>query len=170
MLHYAVNHLLGYADMTIDQLRNFRQLGSIAAGHPEHGVAMGVETTTGPLGQGLASAVGMALAERLLAARFGEQLVDHKTWMIAGDGCLQEGISHEAIDLAGHLGLSKLTVLWDDNGISIDGDLELASSMDQMARFKAAGWYVTAIDGHDADAIRQAITQAIASNQPALIA
>ena len=170
MLHYAVNHLLGYEDMTIDQLRNFRQLGSIAAGHPEHGVAMGVETTTGPLGQGLANAVGMALAERLLGARFGEHLVDHNTWVIAGDGCLQEGISHEAIDLAGHLGLSKLTVFWDDNGISIDGDVGLASSMDQMARFTAAGWHVTAIDGHDANAIRQAVAQALASDQPALIA
>lgn len=170
MLHYAVNHLVGYEDMTIDQLRNFRQLGSIAAGHPEHGVAMGVETTTGPLGQGLASAVGMALAERLLAARFGDSLVDHKTWVIAGDGCLQEGISHEAIDLAGHLKLSRLTVFWDDNGISIDGDVGLASSMDQVARFTAAGWHVIAIDGHDADAIRNATRQALDSDRPTMIA
>ena len=157
MLHYAVNHLMTYEDMTIDQLRNFRQLGSITAGHPEHGVAQGIETTTGPLGQGLATAVGMALAERLLSSRFGETLVDHDTWVIAGDGCLQEGMGHEAIDLAGHLCLSCLTLFWDDNGISIDGDVGLASSMNQIERFKAAGWHTIAIDGHDADAIRNAI-------------
>ena len=170
MLHYAVNHLMTYEDMTIDQLRNFRQLGSITAGHPEHGVAQGIETTTGPLGQGLATAVGMALAERLLSSRFGETLVDHDTWVIAGDGCLQEGISHEAIDLAGHLGLSRLTLFWDDNGISIDGDVGLASSMNQIERFKAAGWHTIAIDGHDADAIRNAIMQAKASDRPTMIA
>ncbi len=170
ILHNAVNHLLGYADMTIDQLPNFRQLGSIATGYPEYGVAMGLKTTSGPLGQGLAKAVSMALSERLLAARFGEQLLDHKTWVVAGDGCLHEGISHEAIDLARHLGHSKLTFFWDNNGISIDGDIGLASSIDLMARFTAEGWYVTTTDGHDADAIRHAITQALASDQPALIA
>ncbi|MDA0909599.1 MAG: thiamine pyrophosphate-dependent enzyme, partial [Proteobacteria bacterium] len=139
MLHYALNHLLGYADMTMDQLRRFRQMGAITAGHPEYGMASGIETTTGPLGQGLASAVGMALAERMMAARFGAPLVDHRTWVIAGDGCLQEGISHEAIDLAGHLRLDRLTVLWDDNSISIDGGTELSTSTNQLSRFRAAG-------------------------------
>jgi transketolase len=128
MLHYAVNHLMGYADMTMDQIRNFRQLGAITAGHPEYGMASGIETTTGPLGQGLATSVGMALAERIMAARFGEKLVDHRTWVIAGDGCLQEGISHEAIDLAGHLKLGRLTVFWDDNSISIDGQPDCSFS------------------------------------------
>ena len=129
MLHYALNHLLGYDDMTMDQLRNFRQLGSITAGHPEYGVAKGIETTTGPLGQGLATSVGLALAERMMAAKFGASLVDHRTWVIAGDGCLQEGISHEAIDLAGHLKLGRLTVFWDDNSISIDGATNLSTSI-----------------------------------------
>jgi transketolase len=170
MLHYALNHLLGYQDMTIDQIRNFRQLGSIAAGHPEYGVASGIETTTGPLGQGLATSAGMALAERLAAAKFGDNLVDHRTWVIAGDGCLQEGISHEAIDLVGHLGLSKITLFWDDNNISIDGEVSLATSMDQIARFKAAGWHTQQIDGHDPDAIRGAIVAAMNSDKPSMIA
>lgn len=170
MLHYALNHLLGYQDMTIDQIRNFRQLGSIAAGHPEYGVASGIETTTGPLGQGLATSAGMALAERLAAAKFGDDLVDHRTWVIAGDGCLQEGISHEAIDLVGHLGLSKITLFWDDNNISIDGEVSLATSMDQIARFKAAGWHTQQIDGHDPDAIRGAIVAAMNSDKPSMIA
>ena len=126
-------------DMTIDELQRFRQLGSRTAGHPEYGHAPGIETTTGPLGQGLANAVGMALAERMLNARFGDDLVDHYTYVIAGDGCLMEGISHEAIDLAGHLGLSKLIVLFDDNRISIDGPTSLATSMDQLARFARGG-------------------------------
>ncbi|NDA08510.1 MAG: transketolase [Alphaproteobacteria bacterium] len=170
MLHYAVNHLMGYADMTMDQIRNFRQLGAITAGHPEYGMASGIETTTGPLGQGLATSVGMALAERIMAARFGEKLVDHRTWVIAGDGCLQEGISHEAIDLAGHLKLGRLTVFWDDNSISIDGGTELSTSTNQIARFRAAGWHVQAVDGHDHDAIRDAVNAAMSNRKPSLIA
>lgn len=170
MLHYALNHLMGYGDMTMDQLRNFRQMGAITAGHPEFGMADGVETTTGPLGQGLATSVGMALGERIMAARFGAGLVDHRTWVIAGDGCLQEGISHEAIDLAGHLKLSRLTVLWDDNSISIDGGTDLSTSMNQLNRFKAAGWHVQSIDGHDHGAIRDALAAAMANRKPSLIA
>ena len=170
MLHYAINHLMGYADMTMDQLRNFRQMGAITAGHPEYGMATGIETTTGPLGQGLATSVGMALAERMMAGRFGANLVDHRTWVIAGDGCLQEGISHEAIDLAGHLKLGKLTVFWDDNAISIDGGTDLSTSTNQLARFRAAGWHVQEIDGHDHAAISDAITAAMASRKPSLIA
>jgi transketolase len=170
MLHYAVNHLLGYADMTMDQLRRFRQMGAITAGHPEYGMASGIETTTGPLGQGLATAVGMALAERMMAARFSSSLVDHRTWVIVGDGCLQEGISHEAIDLAGHLRLDRLTVLWDNNSISIDGGTELSTSTNQMARFRAAGWHVQSVDGHDADAIDKAIAATMETNRPSLIA
>ena len=144
MLQYALHHLLGYEDMPIEELQRFRQLGSRTAGHPEYGHALGIETTTGPLGQGIATAVGMALAERMLAARFGADLVDHYTYVIAGDGCLQEGISHEAIDLAGHLRLGRLIVFWDDNSISIDGPTSLSTSMDQPARFAAAGWHVHA--------------------------
>jgi transketolase len=170
MLQYAVHHLLGYADMDVDALKNFRQLGSATAGHPEYGHALGIETTTGPLGQGLATAVGMAIAEQMLAARFGRQLVDHYTYVIAGDGCLQEGISHEAIDLAGHLGLGKLVVLWDDNAISIDGATSLSTSMNQAARFTAAGWQVQSVDGHDPEAIAAAIASARASDRPSLIA
>ena len=170
MLHYALNHLLGYADMTMDQLRRFRQMGAITAGHPEYGMASGIETTTGPLGQGLASAVGMALAERMMAARFGAPLVDHRTWVIAGDGCLQEGISHEAIDLAGHLRLDRLTVLWDDNSISIDGGTELSTSTNQLSRFRAAGWHVQTVDGHDPEAIDKAISTAVKAPRPSLIA
>ncbi|MGB2323861.1 MAG: transketolase [Candidatus Puniceispirillales bacterium] len=170
MLHYAVNHLLGYADMTMDQIRQFRQMGSITAGHPEYGLASGIETTTGPLGQGLATSVGMALAERMMAARFSASLVDHRTWVIAGDGCLQEGISHEAIDLAGHLRLGRLTVLWDDNSISIDGGTELSTSTNQLSRFRAAGWHVQSVDGHDAEAIAEAITKAMANARPSIIA
>jgi transketolase len=170
MLQYAVHHLLGYADMDVDALKNFRQLGSPTAGHPEYGHALGIETTTGPLGQGLATAVGMAIAEEMLAARFGRQLVDHYTYVIAGDGCLQEGISHEAIDLAGHLGLGKLVVLWDDNAISIDGATSLSTSMNQAARFTAAGWQVMSVDGHDPEAITAAIASARASDRPSLIA
>ena len=170
MLHYALNHLLGYADMTMDQLRRFRQMGAITAGHPEYGMASGIETTTGPLGQGLASAVGMALAERMMVARFGAPLVDHRTWVIAGDGCLQEGISHEAIDLAGHLRLDRLTVLWDDNSISIDGGTELSTSTNQLSRFRAAGWHVQTVDGHDPEAIDKAISVAVKAPRPSLIA
>jgi transketolase len=171
MLVYAINHLLGYDDMGIDQLRNFRQLGYRTAGHPEYGHAKGIETTTGPLGQGIATAVGMALAERMAHARFGTELVDHWTWVIAGDGCLMEGISHEAIDLAGHLGLGRLIVFWDDNRITIDGATDLSTSTDQLARFGAAGWHVQAVDGHDNDAIAAAIEVARGeSGRPSMIA
>ena len=171
MLLYSIHHLLGFSDMGIDQLKNFRQLGSPTAGHPEYGHALGIETTTGPLGQGISTAVGMALAERLLAVRYGSDLVDHQTYVIAGDGCLMEGISHEAIDLAGHLKLSKLIVLWDDNQISIDGPTSLATSMDQKKRFEAAGWRVQSIDGHDPAAIEQAIAAARAETErPSMIA
>ena len=170
MLQYALHHLLGYADMPIEQLQRFRQLGSRTAGHPEHGHALGIETTTGPLGQGLATAVGMALAERMLAARHGSDLVDHDTYVIAGDGCLQEGISHEAIDLAGHLRLDRLIVFWDDNSISIDGPTSLSTSMDQPARFAAAGWHVQQVDGHDMEAVADAIEMARHAKQPSLIA
>jgi len=170
MLLYSLLYLTGYADMTIDELRNFRQLGSRTAGHPEYGHATGIETTTGPLGQGLGNAVGMALAERLLAARFGDNLVDHYTYAIAGDGCLMEGISHEAASLAGHLRLGKLIVLFDDNGISIDGPTALTVSDDQQARFTAYGWHVQAVDGHDPEAVAAAITAARETEQPSLIA
>ncbi|MEN3951604.1 transketolase [Iodidimonas sp. SYSU 1G8] len=170
MLLYSVLHLTGYASISMDDIRNFRQLGSPCAGHPEFGHAEGIETTTGPLGQGIATAVGMALAERLQAARFGDDIVDHHTYVIAGDGCLMEGISQEAISLAGHLGLSKLIVLWDDNRITIDGPVDLSSSEDQAARFRAAGWNTLAVDGHDSEAVAGAITTARASNKPTMIA
>ena len=170
MLLYSVLHLPGYADMTMDQLRNFRQLDAITAGHPEYGHATGIETTTGPLGQGLANGVGMAFAERLMNARYGDDLVDHHTYVIVGDGCLMEGISHEAISMAGHLGLSKLVVFFDDNGISIDGSTDMAVSDDQVARFKASGWHVQSIDGHDHAAIAAAIEAAKVSDKPSMIA
>ncbi|MGE3742742.1 MAG: transketolase [Geminicoccaceae bacterium] len=171
MLLYALLHLTGYPDMTLDELRRFRQLGARTAGHPEHGHAFGIETTTGPLGQGLANAVGMALAERHLAARFGDDLVDHHTYVIAGDGCLMEGISHEAASLAGHLGLGRLIVLFDDNGISIDGPTSLSVSDDQVARFTAYGWHTAAVDGHDPAAVERAIEAARAeTGRPSLIA
>ncbi len=170
MLHYALNHLLGYSDMDTDQLKQFRQLGARTAGHPEFGHATGIETTTGPLGQGITTAVGMALAERRLASQFGRALVDHYTYVIAGDGCLMEGISHEAIDLAGHLKLGRLIVLWDDNEISIDGKTDIATSTNQIARFKASGWQVARADGHDIDAVSAAIEAAKKSKKPSLIA
>ncbi|MEN2988715.1 transketolase [Tistrella sp. BH-R2-4] len=170
MLLYALLHLTGYADMTLDEIRNFRQLGARTAGHPEYGHASGIETTTGPLGQGIANAVGMALAERLLAARFGGSVVDHHTYAIVGDGCLMEGISHEAISLAGHLRLSKLIVLWDDNGISIDGPVSLSCSDDQRKRFEASGWATDAVDGHDPEAVAAALERARSSDKPVLIA
>ncbi|MBG0794017.1 transketolase [Methylocystis sp. H62] len=169
MLLYALLYLLGYPGMGRKELENFRQLGSPTAGHPEYGHAAGIETTTGPLGQGLATAVGMAIAERLSATRFGDDLVDHFTYVIAGDGCLMEGVSHEAIDLAGHLKLSKLILFWDDNSISIDGPTSLATSTDQIARFKAAGWHVAHVDGHDPEAVAQAIAAAQADPRPSLI-
>lgn len=170
MLLYALNYLTGYEGMTLEELKNFRQWGSRTAGHPEVNPALGIETTTGPLGQGLGNSVGMALAERILNGRFGAGLVDHYTYVIVGDGCLMEGISHEAISLAGHLGLGKLIVLFDDNQITIDGPTDLSVSDDQAARFKACGWHVQAIDGHDFEAIRQAIQAAQASDQPSMIA
>ena len=156
--------------MTIDEIKRFRQLGSLTPGHPEYGHTPGVETTTGPLGQGLANAVGMAIAERHLAALFGGDLVDHTTYVLASDGDLMEGISQEAIALAGHLKLNKLIVLFDDNGISIDGPLALADSVDQVQRFEAAGWAATRIDGHDPAAIAAAIEAAKKSDRPSLIA
>ncbi|MDJ0630082.1 MAG: transketolase [Rhodobacter sp.] len=170
MLLYGINHLLGYADMDIDQLRNFRQMGFRTAGHPECGHADGVEVTTGPLGQGIATAVGMALAERMRNARFGDDLVDHHTYVIAGDGCLMEGISHEAIDMAGHLGLGRLIVLWDDNKITIDGATELSTSTDQLARFAAAGWHTATCKGHEPETIAAAIAASRADGRPSLIA
>jgi transketolase len=170
MLIYALLHLTGYPEVTIEEIKNFRQLGSKTAGHPEHGHTPGVETTTGPLGQGIATSVGMAIAERMMEARFGPELVDHRTYVIAGDGCLMEGISHEAIDLAGHLRLGRLIVLWDDNRISIDGPTSLSTSTDQPARFAAAGWHVQAIDGHDPAAIEAAIEAARSDPRPSMIA
>ncbi|WP_421726381.1 transketolase [Bauldia sp.] len=170
MLLYSLLHLLGVEEMTIEELQNFRQLGSKTPGHPENFHTAGVETTTGPLGQGLGNAVGMALAERLLAAEFGDDIVDHRTYVIASDGDLMEGISHEAISIAGHLRLSKLIVLFDDNGISIDGPLALAESGDQVARFEAAGWEATRIDGHDPEAIAAAIEAAHGNDRPTMIA
>ena len=170
MLQYALHYLAGYEDMPIEELRAFRQLGARTAGHPEYGHAQGIETTTGPLGQGLSTAVGMALAERMLNARFGNELVDHMTYVIAGDGCLMEGVSHEAIDLAGHLELGRLIVFWDDNEISIDGATSLSTSMDQVARFTAAGWHVIAVDGHSSREIEHAIITARADPRPSLIA
>ena len=170
MLIYALLHLTGYADMTMDQLRNFRQVGAITAGHPEAGHAGGIETTTGPLGQGLANAVGMAMAEHHLAAVHGRDLVDHHTYVIAGDGCLMEGVSHEAASMAGHMGLGRLIVLFDDNGISIDGSTDLAVSDDTTARFEAYGWQVLAVDGHDMNAVSAAIAEARAEeDRPSLI-
>ncbi|MBI1650702.1 transketolase [Hyphomicrobium sulfonivorans] len=171
MLLYSLLYLTGYPGIEIDDLKNFRQLDSKTAGHPEYGHAPGIETTTGPLGQGIANAVGMALAERMQNARLGNDLVDHYTYVIAGDGCLMEGISHEAISLAGHLGLGKLIVLFDDNNISIDGPTSLSVSDDQVARFKASGWNTLAIDGHDPKAIADALAKARAdSSKPWLIA
>ncbi len=169
MLLYALLYLTGYADMTIDEIRNFRQLGARTAGHPEFGHASGIETTTGPLGQGIANAVGMAMAERHLAANFGDDLVDHHTYVIAGDGCLMEGISHEAASMAGHMGLSRLIVLFDDNGISIDGRTDLTVSDNITGRFESYGWQVLACDGHDMDAVSAAITATKADNRPSLI-
>jgi transketolase len=170
MLIYALLHLLGYEKMTIEEIKRFRQLGSLTPGHPENFITPGVETTTGPLGQGFANAVGMAIAERHLAAAFGDQIVDHHTYVLASDGDLMEGISQEALALAGHLRLNKLIVLFDDNGITIDGALSLSDSVDQVKRFESAGWAASRIDGHDPDAIAAALERARASDKPSLIA
>ncbi|NNF92798.1 MAG: transketolase family protein, partial [Boseongicola sp.] len=170
MLLYALLHLTGYEDMTLEEIQNFRQLGSKTAGHPEYGHAKGIETTTGPLGQGLANAVGFAMAEESLRARYGKKVVDHTTYVIAGDGCLMEGISHEAIGLAGMQKLGKLIVLWDDNNISIDGEISLSDITDQRQRFKAAGWQALECDGHDPEDIDRALTQAQSSKKPTMIA
>ena len=170
MLLYSVLYLTGYEDITIDEIKQFRQLGSRTAGHPEYGHAAGIETTTGPLGQGLANSVGMALAERILNATFGDDLVDHFTYTLVGDGCLMEGISQEALSLAGHLKLNKLIVIWDNNSISIDGPVSLADSTDQLERFEASGWNTMACDGHDPDAIAACLERARASDRPTLIA
>ena len=170
MLVYSLLYLTGYPGMDIEKIKNFRQLGSPTAGHPEYGHAPGIETTTGPLGQGIATSVGMALGEQILNCKHGDELCSHYTYVMAGDGCLMEGISHEAISMAGHLGLSKLIVFWDNNNISIDGTLDMACSDDQLQRFEASGWDTQAIDGHDMDAISQAIANARASDKPSLIA
>ncbi len=170
MLLYSCLYLTGYPDMTIDQIERFRQLGSKTAGHPEYGFAEGIETTTGPLGQGIANAVGMALAERIMNAQFGDDLVDHHTYVLCGDGCLMEGISQEAIALAGHLKLNKLILFWDNNNISIDGPVSLADNTDQVARVQASGWNAFHIDGHDPEAIAAAIETAKTSDRPTLIA
>ncbi|MCB5424336.1 transketolase [Altererythrobacter sp. CC-YST694] len=170
MLIYALLHLTGFERPTMDDIRNFRQLGSPCAGHPENFLLDGVEATTGPLGQGLAMGVGMAMAERHLNAVYGDDLVDHRTWVIAGDGCLMEGINHEAIGLAGHLKLGNLIVLWDDNKITIDGKVDLSSSEDVLARYRATNWHTVSCDGHDPADIRRAIDEALADPRPSIVA
>ena len=170
MLLYSLLYLTGYEDMTIEDIKQFRQIGAKTAGHPEYGHASGIETTTGPLGQGIATAVGMAIAERKLSGEFGKDVQNHYTYVLAGDGCLMEGISQEAIALAGHLKLNKLIVFWDDNNISIDGPISIADSTDQHARFRASKWHTIAVDGHDPDAIAAAIEEAHKSDKPTMIA
>ena len=170
MLLYSALYLLGYEDMTIDQLKNFRQLNSRTPGHPEHGFAAGIESTTGPLGQGIANGVGMAIAEAHLAAEFGADLVNHHTWVLCGDGCLMEGISQEAIALAGHLKLNKLTLIWDNNHVTLDGKLDDEDDTDQHMRFRAVGWNTIAVDGHDQDAVETALLAARDSDKPTMIA
>jgi transketolase len=170
MLLYSVLHLTGYARPTIDDIRNFRQFSSPCAGHPENFLLEGVEATTGPLGQGLAMAVGMAIAERHLNAEFGDELVDHRTWVIAGDGCLMEGVNHEAIGLAGHLKLGRMIVLWDDNHITIDGSTDLSTSEDIRGRYAASGWHVVSCNGHDVNDVARAIDDAVADPRPSLVA
>ena len=170
MLLYSLLYLTGYADMTLEQVRNFRQWGFCTAGHPEYGHAGGIETTTGPLGQGLGNAVGMAIAEAALRSRFGARVVNHRTWVIAGDGCLMEGLSQEALALAGKQKLSNLIVLWDNNGITIDGKVSIADITDQKARFAASGWEVMECDGHDPEDIDRAMRSAKAATAPVMIA
>src|SRR4051812_17853333 len=170
MLQYALLHLTGFKAVSMEEIRNFRQWGAATPGHPEYGHTPGVETTTGPLGQGLATAIGMAMAERHLNARFGDALVDHRTWVVAGDGCLMEGVSHEAISLAGRLKLNKLTVLFDDNNTTIDGEATISEPGAQAARFKAAGWAVKTIDGHSHGKIAAALRWATRQDRPTMIA
>jgi transketolase len=170
MLIYSLLHLTGYDQPTMDDIRNFRQLHSVCAGHPENTELPGVECTTGPLGQGLAMAVGMAMAERHLNANFGDDLVDHKTWVVAGDGCLMEGLNHEAIGLAGVNKLGRLNVLWDDNNITIDGDTSLSTCEDILARYAATGWHTVRCDGHDFADIARALAEAEADPRPSLVA
>src|SRR4051812_14118682 len=169
MLIYALLHLTGYAHPTVDEIARFRQLGSPCAGHPENFMLAGVEATTGPLGQGFGMAVGMAIAERHLNAVFGDDLVDHRIWAVAGDGCLMEGINHEAVGLAGHLGLGRLIVFWDNNRITIDGSTDLSRSEDVLGRYRAAEWHTISCDGHDFADIRRAIDEALADERPSLI-
>ena len=170
MLLYSLLYLTGYKDITIDDIKDFRQFGSKTAGHPEYGHLEGIDMTTGPLGQGISSAVGMALAERMINAKYGDKLCSHYTYVIAGDGCLMEGISEEAASLAGHLKLNKLIVFWDNNNITIDGTVDKASSTNQLMRFEAMGWNTISINGHNYQEIRQAIEQAQKSDKPTLIA
>ena len=170
MLLYSLLHLTGYEDMTLDQIKNFRQWGAITAGHPEYGHAKGIETTTGPLGQGISNAVGFAMAEEILRARYGRKLMDHHTYCIAGDGCLMEGVSQEAITLAGRYRLGKLIVLWDNNNITIDGPVTLSDQTNQITRFKSAGWHVLEVDGHDPEAVDAALTKAKSTSKPSMIA
>ncbi|MEN7537059.1 transketolase [Aurantiacibacter flavus] len=170
MLIYSLLYLTGYESPTLEDIKNFRQLGSPCAGHPENFLIDGVECTTGPLGQGLAMGVGMAIAERHLNAKFGNEVIDHKTWVLAGDGCLMEGINHEAIGLAGHLKLGNLNVLWDDNNVTIDGKVGLSSSEDVLARYQATGWHTTSCDGHDPADIKRALAEAAADPRPSIIA
>ncbi|MBY7648955.1 MAG: transketolase [Candidatus Liberibacter europaeus] len=169
MLHYSLLYLLGYQDITIDEIKKFRTIDSKTAGHPEYGCLSGIETTTGPLGQGIANAVGMAIAERKLRDEFGDALINHKTYVLVGDGCLMEGISQEAIALAGHLCLNKLIVIWDNNGISIDGSVSLADSTDQHCRFRASGWNTLSVNGHDPSAIASVLYEAQSSDKPTMI-
>ncbi len=170
MLLYSLLYLMGYEDINIEDIKNFRQLGAKTAGHPEYGHLAGIDMTTGPLGQGISSAVGMAIAERVLAAKYGEEVCNHYTYVICGDGCLMEGISEEAISLAGHWGLNKLIVLWDNNNITIDGTVDKANSTDQIARFKAVGWNTIEVDGHNYEEIEKALANAQKSDKPTLIA
>ncbi|MEC8042070.1 MAG: transketolase, partial [Pseudomonadota bacterium] len=170
MLLYSLLHLTGYKDMTLEEIKNFRQWGAKTAGHPEYGHADGIETTTGPLGQGIANAVGFAMAEEILRGQYGKKIVDHHTYVIAGDGCLMEGISQEALGLAGRHELSKLIVFWDNNNITIDGTVDLSCRIDQVQRFKSANWHVQEIDGHDPEAIDAAIVAAKKAGKPSMIA
>ena len=170
MLLYSLLYLNGYKDINIEDIKNFRALHSKTAGHPEYGELAGIETTTGPLGQGIANAVGIALAEKIMSERYGHDLFDHNTYVIAGDGCLMEGISQEAISFAGHLGLGKLIVLFDDNGISIDGPTSLSTSDNQLLRFKASNWHTKECNGHSPLEVEEAIKESLSDSRPSLIA